>query len=209
VPDVGDAHDRGGDSRINHDAGDTGDDHDDSGIRQIVSAWTPGLLYGVVAALLGYGLVGGFLALEVRAATAGPGALTRRALVAGTLGDFYTAHLGATTDVAFGVRGVSAVPAPAYYLVPLVALAWGGRRTARASGSTPGVSWPTARAGARVVAGYAPLVLLGLGVLRFVGGPSGNDALRIALVAGVVYPVVVGSLAGYVTTSDRSLSGFL
>ncbi|WP_353634271.1 transporter [Halobacterium sp. NMX12-1] len=82
------------------------------------------------------------------------------------------------------------------YLVPAVAVVLGGfvlARYANAADASAG-----AQAGAMVVAGYAVLAVVGLFVFEYAAGGSAihpEYALGV-LLAGVVYPVVLGAVGG-------------
>lgn len=161
--------------------------------------WRYSLAYGAGAAVLCYACVVILLAVELVAMSRTVGGATGVALVSGTLGDFYAAHLGATTDLALGVRGVRTVPRSVYSLLPPVLLGWSGWQAARAA-ETSVSRRAAALSGASVVAGYLPAVGVSLAVLAagFEGTVVGISPLRVLLVAGVVFPLVWGGLGGYV-----------
>lgn len=163
--------------------------------------WGYGVAYGVGAAVLCYACVVLLLAVELTTMSRTVGGTTSVALLSGTLGDFYAIHLGATTDLALGVRGVETVPRSVYSLFPPTLLGWSGWQAARTA-ETPASRVAAALQGASVVVGY--LLAVGVSLVVLVAGFAGVvgvSPVRILLVAGVGYPLVWGGLGGYVASS--------
>ena len=156
-----------------------------------------GIAYGLTAAVLVYLSVVVLLAIEMLGLADGrAGGLEAVAFLLGSLGDFYGAHAGATSGLALGIRGVGGVPAVLYYGLPFVVLGWAGFQ--RESTDTD----PTRAAarGATVVAGYAPAVVASLLVVARFDALVGVDPLRVVVVAGLCYPMLVGAAGGYLAT---------
>lgn len=160
--------------------------------------WKRPLLYGSAAGLATYAVVVLFLLAEILAmAHGGLGGVGGRSFLFGTLGDFYGSHVGLAGSVALGIRAVGAVPDALYYLVAPALLVWGGRLAA--ARTDPQSDRDAAVTGARIVAGYLVAVIVGLAVLGVAAGFEllAVDPLRAVVVAGLVYPLVFGTLGGY------------
>ena len=159
----------------------------------------PALGYGVLGAFGTY-LVGVvFLAVDLFVMAGGSlPVLDPRAFLFGTLGDFYGMHVGAVDGPSFGVRDVTAVPTPLYYLVAPVVLFFCGRRCGNA---VPASDSDRERfvQGATIALGYGLVVVFTLGVFTGVTnlGAAGIQPLRVGLVAGVAYPVIFGGSGAY------------
>jgi hypothetical protein len=156
--------------------------------------------YGVLAGLGTYAMVALFLGVHVLAmpntTVAGVGA---NALLSGVLGDFFGSHVGVTDGVVLGVAGVGTVPLVVYYLVPpslLVCCGWFS-----ASGTTARTEQEAFLQGAGVALGYSLVVGLSLVAMysRVEFALVGVDPVRVALLGGLVYPLVFGGIGGYTT----------
>lgn len=167
-----------------------------------------GLLSGLTAYLLGFGLVYSAMAGKVESALSGinaavallgePTIPTWKAV--GWL--FYNAHLVATEIPTPGgtlsrdllVAGNAPV---ALYLAPPVLLTLAGWGVARQARDLPDVR-AGARAGSTVVVGYLLFAVAGAFVISAdaFGAPVGPDLLGAAAVVGLLYPIVFGALGG-------------
>ena len=167
-----------------------------------------GLFSGLTAYLLGFGVVYSVMASEVEAALSGlnaavallgePTIPTWKAV--GWL--FYNAHMVAveipTPGGAVSRDLLAAQGGPvALYLAPPVLLTLAGWGVARQARDLPDVR-AGARAGATVVVGYLLVAVAGAFVLSAdaFGATVGPDLLGAAAVAGLLYPLVFGSLGG-------------
>lgn len=162
-------------------------------------ALVPAVAYGLMAGLAVYLLMVLYLAVEVYALSeTGMATLAGRPFLFGTLGDYYTSHLGTTSGLALGIDGVDTIPALIYYLSPPVVLVVAGLRSAQNSKAADSAR-RTAIQGSAIVVGYLLAVLLTLGAFVSLVSLSlvGLDPVRIAFVAGVVYPLAFGGLGGY------------
>lgn len=164
---------------------------------------TPALVYGAWGAAGAYVVVVVFLGIELLVMAGGSlPAIDGRAFLFGTLGDFYGSHVGSVDGFAFGVRGVDALPMSLYYLVPPALLLFCGRQCANTS---PAVASDrdSVLQGASIALGYGSIVVVSLGAFAGVTElwAVGINPVRVALVAGVVYPLVFGGLGGYTTRS--------
>lgn len=124
---------------------------------------------------------------------------------------FYNAHfVGTTIDVAVPFVGgtgtvdliaESAALSPILYAIPPALLFAAGVVAARATGATE--TDDALRIGPAVTIGYLPLVIVGTVLFTVtVGDSSGKPALLPAIaVAGVLYPVVFGTLGAIVATA--------
>jgi hypothetical protein len=157
-------------------------------------------VYGVLAGLGTYAVVALFLGVHVlttpNTTVAGVGA---RALLSGTLGDFFGSHLGVTEGVVLGVAGVGTVPVVMYYLAPPLLLVYCGRLCA--AGTPAATDQEAFLQGASVALGYSLVVGLSLVALysRVEVALVGVDPARVALLGGLVYPLVFGGIGGYTT----------
>lgn len=156
--------------------------------------------YGLLAGVGTYGAVVAFLALHVyvlpESTIVGVGVQT---FVTGTFGDFFGTHLGTTSGVVLGGAGAGTVPVELYYLAPILSLGVCGRRCAETT--TPETDEVAFLNGAAIALGYALVVVLFLWLIyTTVRAPLlGFDPYRAALIAGVVYPLVLGGLGGLST----------
>lgn len=167
-----------------------------------------GLLSGVTAYLLGFGVVYAAMAREVESALAAVNAvvaLLGQATIptwkaVGWL--FYNAHL---VPVEIPTAGgtvsrdlIASQNAPvALYLLPPLMLVGAGFIVARMADDLPDVK-AGARSGATIVVGYLLVAIAGAFVLSAsaFGATVGPDLLGAAAVAGLVYPLVFGSIGG-------------
>jgi len=122
---------------------------------------------------------------------------------------FYNAHFVSLTYPALGGgrvgRNVIAsgnAPGLFYLLPPLLLLA-AGAILARYAGATEAVDG--ALAGGSVAAGYAPLAIAGLFAFRVTIGDAtvAPDLVTGVLLAGIVYPQIVGGIGGALATLAR------
>lgn len=156
----------------------------------------PGVVYGLTAAVLVYLTIVLLLAVEVVGLVGGEsGGLTPQAFLLGSIGDFYSAHAGATTGIVPGIRGVTVVPTVLYVGVPFGILAWSGSQCARPAADPRRA---TVRGGS-IVLGYAAATLLSFVVVARFDAFVGIDPRRIFVVVGLCYPALVGGVSGYLT----------
>lgn len=87
----------------------------------------------------------------------------------------------------------SPIPPVLMFLVPVVGLLVGGVALNRASGRREGSARTAVVTGALITLGYLPLIVLG--TTRF----TDHNVLRTVLIAGLLYPVVLGGLGGYLS----------
>ena len=128
---------------------------------------------------------------------------------------FYNAHFVSTVvDVNvpfFGGSGAMNLIAeaeafsPILYLIPILLLLGAGLAVGR---RTPGEQdyGDAVTAGATVVAGYLPLAVIGAFLVQVQSGGSsaGPDHLLGAVLAGVVYPAVLGAVGSVVAFATQS-----
>ncbi|WP_136718074.1 zinc ribbon domain-containing protein [Halorientalis salina] len=176
-----------------------------------------GVIYGLFSYLISFVVISAFVLLEVEDSD-GLGVLPVEdsvdALVALFGWFFYSAHGVQTTDSAgdesinFVEEAYSAtldpiVPKIAYYVVPAVLLLLFGMILAsRASMDEPVSRFDSARAGATIAVGYLALTVLGAMTVFSYSGTGGvvtiqPDLGSAVLIMGLVYPVAIGGLAGY------------
>jgi len=169
-----------------------------------LARWRPPLVYGFAAGVGTYAVVVLFLVVEILTmAQGGLGGVGGRSFLFGSLGDFFAPHVGLAGPVSLGIGGVGTVPEPLYYAIAPALLGWAGRLSARNvdlrtdTGSLTDTG--AAVAGAHIAAGYLAAVSLGLAVLGVAARFQllALDPLRALLVAGLVYPLVFGTLGGY------------
>lgn len=86
------------------------------------------------------------------------------------------------------------------YVIPPVLLLLAGLVAARSANATEPADG--ARAGALVLAGYLPLVILGALLFRYAAGDGAvaPDIITAVLLAGAVYPAVFGGIGGAVAS---------
>jgi len=177
--------------------------------------WVPAAVAGVVAYLVEYLVIYLWQANSVRSQLRGINAVIQllggRAIPAwqavGWL--FYDAHFVAFTypGLGGGRTATNLIPngnAPQLlYVVPPIALLIAGYLVARYAGSVgPGGG---AIAGAAVVIGYVVLSVIGVFAFRVTSGNAwvGPDVVTGILLAGVVYPVVLGGIGGAIAGATR------
>jgi plastocyanin len=102
------------------------------------------------------------------------------------------------------------VPPVVFFLVPAVLLALGGVLINERAGETASTPETAVVSGSAVVLGYLPLAAVVASIVRFrelriISG--GIDLLGAILIAGIVYPVALGGLGGYVWFVARGTSG--
>lgn len=161
------------------------------------------VVYGIGAAFGTY-LVG-VLLLGIQIARLAPGTtggLESRAFLFGTFGDFFAVHYGAAA-IEPGVAQTGGVTAVAYGALPAAILCWAGWQAAAASATSGRTAVLT---GAAVTVGYVATVGAALAFAWLVveGGLVRIDPVRVLLIAGVAYPLICGSLGGYLATWSRS-----
>jgi len=177
--------------------------------------WVPGAVAGAVAFLLEYLAVYFWQAGNVRRQLRGINAIIQ--LLGGTPVPawagvgwlFYDAHFVAFTYPAIGgsrtaLDLIANGNAPTLlYLVPVVGLLLAGFAVGRYAGTTDRSRG--AVAGASVAVGYAVLTWIGLFAFRVTGGGSwvGPDPVTGALLAAVLYPIVLGGIGGWVASATR------
>jgi plastocyanin len=113
-----------------------------------------------------------------------------------------TTSLGLTSanDAEIILAG-SPVPPVLFFLVPVVLLVLAGVLVNEGAGETAPTPETAVVSGSAVTLGYFPLVTVVASIVRFREPPvvfGGIDLLGATLIAGIVYPVVLGGLGGYV-----------
>ena len=118
---------------------------------------------------------------------------------------FYNAHFVSTVvDVPIFGDTVNLISqsetfSPVLYLIPVLLLFAAGLAVGRRQNVSTDAA-EAAKAGATVVAGYLPLAAVGAFLVQVQGdaGSVGPDPLLAILVAGLVYPLVLGALGSVV-----------